>query len=188
MYDCSVDGCAGTHYAKGLCERHYARQRNNKPLDAGNDRPVKGQPLTLLRALVATDIKECIEWPYGRTQHGYGEATFCGKQMNAHRIMCTLAWGEPPAGAVAAHSCDNPPCVNPNHIRWATYAENTNDAKTRGRMNRHKRLSDETIREIISLRGTMKQVEIAAKYGISKGHVYSIFTGRRRSIDSGVQR
>lgn len=39
-----------------------------------------------------------------------------------------------PKDRYALHSCDNPRCVNPSHLRWGTAADNTNDAVTRKRL------------------------------------------------------
>ncbi|WP_442800462.1 HNH endonuclease signature motif containing protein [Sphingopyxis sp. 113P3] len=54
--------------------------------------------------------------------------------MLAHRVACTIAHGSPPEGkASALHSCDNPPCCNPAHLRWGSHKENTADAIERDR-------------------------------------------------------
>ncbi len=77
---------------------------------------------------------ECWEWQAGRHSRGYGIFYLTGHtQILAHRLALALATGTIPEGAYALHSCDNPPCCNPNHLRWGTQAENMHDAASRGR-------------------------------------------------------
>ncbi|WP_420820099.1 HNH endonuclease [Rhizobium freirei] len=51
----------------------------------------------------------------------------------AHRVVCEKAHGVPSfPDAQAAHRCGNNSCVNPNHVRWATQAENEEDKRAHG--------------------------------------------------------
>lgn len=53
----------------------------------------------------------------------------------AHRLICHIAHGEPPDGKpYALHSCDVPLCVNPDHLRWGSQADNIQDAFRRKRL------------------------------------------------------
>ena len=53
----------------------------------------------------------------------------------AHRVVCALVHGEPSTPDLeAAHSCDNPPCINPRHLSWLTRAQNIADSYARGRV------------------------------------------------------
>lgn len=88
------------------------------------------------REFLATHVHstsaECIHWPFGLTA-GYGQINVNGQPMLASRRMCLLAHGDPPFPmAEAAHSCGNPICINPNHIRWATDLDNSRDRKVHG--------------------------------------------------------
>lgn len=80
------------------------------------------------------DIKsdnECWLWR-GRN----GPAKFYGrfKGRQAHQVAWELKHGKPwPKGKVGCHTCDNPPCVNPNHIWPGSKWENTKDAWEKGR-------------------------------------------------------
>ena len=65
---------------------------------------------------------------YGRL--GAGES---GKYLLAHRVSYILSVGPIPDHALVLHRCDNPPCVNPNHLYTGTHADNAADRTTRGR-------------------------------------------------------
>lgn len=86
------------------------------------------------------DSDECWPWQAkARLVTGYGLLNIYvteGRRRNvvASRIVCKIAHGEPPyEGAHALHSCDNPPCCNPKHLRWGTPKDNAADAIERGR-------------------------------------------------------
>lgn len=49
-------------------------------------------------------------------------------------MLLELVTGEESDGRFALHSCDNPPCVNPAHLRWGSHADNMTDAADRGRI------------------------------------------------------
>lgn len=84
--------------------------------------------------------KECWLWT-DKSKHwnGYGLFTIAtgkpgGKKVAASRISCFLVHGRAPEGKPhALHSCDNPPCCNPNHLRWGHQGDNVQDAKERNR-------------------------------------------------------
>lgn len=89
------------------------------------------------------DIKaadECWPWiPKSRTDAGYGLFNIWvddtrRSNFAASRISCFLEHGPLPyKGARSLHSCDNPPCCNPKHLRWGTQRDNVKDAQERGR-------------------------------------------------------
>ena len=75
---------------------------------------------------------DCIEWPRYRNPAGYGHIKRNGRNMYAHRVAAAMKYGDI-RGAVIMHTCDNPPCVNPEHLRVGTYAENNEDSRAKGR-------------------------------------------------------
>lgn len=75
----------------------------------------------------------CWEWKRGRYAQGYGQVLFAGKVMGAHRAAYILANGEIPPGLHILHSCDNPPCCNPEHLRAGTHQDNVADKVSRSR-------------------------------------------------------
>jgi hypothetical protein len=78
----------------------------------------------------------CWEWTGYRDPLGYGMTALIvdgtRKTMKAHRAVYLTCVGDVPAGLFLLHSCDNPPCCNPAHLRPGTQIENMHDRKTRG--------------------------------------------------------
>ena len=78
--------------------------------------------------------QECWPWRLSLDTHGYGRFKFGGTYYIAHRIALMLASGrQPPCTRVVMHSCDNPCCCNPAHLRVATQATNIADRVAKGR-------------------------------------------------------
>jgi hypothetical protein len=75
----------------------------------------------------------CIEWQGTRNGNGYGYFSLNGKVQAVHRLAWEFANGAVPAGLVVRHECDNPPCVNLEHLSVGTQTDNMGDWKLRGR-------------------------------------------------------
>ena len=77
----------------------------------------------------------CLEWTKYTNNKGYGQIGVNGKAVLVHRLAWELANNRPvPAGKLILHSCDNPPCCEPTHLRAGSYAENSADCVSRGRI------------------------------------------------------
>jgi len=77
----------------------------------------------------------CWQWCGSRNAAGYGNFFWQGRVQKAHRVSVIIS-GRDPTGFLVLHSCDNPSCVNPSHLRIGTQRENMRDMEERGRANR----------------------------------------------------
>jgi hypothetical protein len=78
--------------------------------------------------------EECHEWKYSRDIEGYGRFSYNGKQVKAHRFALELKLGRPlDEDMFACHTCDNPPCVNPDHLFEGSAKDNVEDMLSKGR-------------------------------------------------------
>jgi hypothetical protein len=112
----------------------------------------------------------CIEWQGRRNRQGYG---INKKHVLAHRAAWQEAKGPIPEGLCVLHRCDNPACVNVEHLFIGTRADNAADRSAKGRSSRHKaKLTLQQVSEIRKSFGTQRQV--AERFGISQTQVFRI--------------
>ena len=92
----------------------------------------RGWPLEKRFMAAVTKTDTCWLWT-GATNGRYGHIQVNGKTAVAPRVAYTLFRGPIPQGLFVLHSCDNPLCVNPEHLRTGTHRENMRDMVERGR-------------------------------------------------------
>jgi hypothetical protein len=78
----------------------------------------------------------CWNWMAARTKRGYGLIKVDGKMYRAHRVSFRAFVGDFPSEMFICHHCDNPSCVNPEHLFVGTASDNVQDCKAKGRLNR----------------------------------------------------
>ena len=86
----------------------------------------------LIENVVLTE-ENCWEWQRARQNGGRGKNHGVWLSTSAHRRAWELLRGEIPLGLCVLHLCDNPPCVNPNHLFLGTIADNNRDMREKGR-------------------------------------------------------
>lgn len=75
----------------------------------------------------------CWEWRGACDSEGYGRIVIEGRMGRVHRIVWEAFNGPIPAGLLALHRCDNPPCCNPDHLFIGTQQQNLADMRAKGR-------------------------------------------------------
>jgi hypothetical protein len=127
--------------------------------------------------------KGCIE-KYGA---GYGVLTYNGKREKVHRISWRLAYGPIPDGMKVCHTCDNKPCVRPDHFFLGTHLDNMRDMIRKGRCNRRGEangFSLLTTNQVMEIKKELLNyhkgllAELAQKYHVAKVSISSIKCGR----------
>lgn len=132
---CQVPACGPTsRLRKGLCNKHYKRSINGRPLDV-DVRHSKGTPIAE-RYWSFVDKSAGGEscWPWtGATRLSnttdYGRIRYQNKTYGAHRIGYEIANGMEPTSLSPTvpvhHTCGNSLCQQPKHLQATTKAENT---------------------------------------------------------------
>ena len=179
---CSFDGCPRPRDSKGLCTQHYNLQLKGKPL-----RPIK---VTRKNGFTWNEWVEwilsrctrsaCWEWTGPSTQRGYPYASFRGKLYRLNRVILEAYKGAPvDPKLVAKHSCDNPRCLNPDHLEWATQQENCRDETIRGRKRAGYKITPDAVRSIRKrLASGAVGRRLAEEYGVVPSVISRIKTGK----------
>jgi hypothetical protein len=131
----------------------------------------------------------CWTWNGGLDSHGYGRLYYKGRSYKAHRVSYALYKGELPkwdghkSGICVLHKCDNPRCVNPDHLFLGSQADNMRDKAIKGRSigahsceKHHK--AKLTSREVVAIRKDARSNSFIGKlYGVSKETIRGIKKG-----------
>jgi hypothetical protein len=130
---------------------------------------------------------QCWEWAACTNPKGYGQFRWDGMMRQAHRMAWQIVHGPIPEGMCVCHTCDNPACVNPEHLFIGTVADNNNDRDAKGRTvfmsgedNGMTKLNREQVAEIKRMGEAMHhgQAEIASRYGVTRYAICDIARGR----------
>jgi hypothetical protein len=135
--------------------------------------------------MTAVNHTECNEWTGYRNPDGYGQCWNPRRKIMqaAHRVAWEDAYGSMPDG-VLRHKCDNPSCVNVDHLEVGTHADNVADRHARGRDARgaalpHTKLNEEAV---FSIRDRLTAGEslgvIAGDHGVTKQAIARVRDGK----------
>lgn len=127
-----------------------------------------------LKAFVPEPNSGCWLWTKNTVAEGYGTIRAWGKNWRAHRVSWVLHYGAIPAGQMVCHRCDNPSCVNPDHLFLGTAKDNASDMVRKNRQARGLRAGRVKITpSIVWLirTGMVPHSRIEKDYGIKRGQI-----------------
>lgn len=133
----------------------------------------------------------CWIW-VGPKDKGYGLTHYKNKSIRAHRLSYEMFIGPIPEGLLIRHKCDNPSCINPDHLAPGTVQENVNDREARRRRTVKGEMigtSKLTAEEVIAIRNSKaRQVDLAKEFGVSAHCIWSIKHGHSwKHLDHSAQ-
>lgn len=129
-------------------------------------------------------MSKCKLWKGALSSYGYGCLERDGKSLLAHRV----AWDESngrkvPDGMLVMHSCDRPRCVNPEHLKLGTHADNQADKVAKGRQAKGEKNGRAVLRrgDVVDIlerdRRGQAMGPIAREYGVDRMTVRKIIRG-----------
>ena len=144
----------------------------------------------------------CWVWIGAHVPRGYGIIHIRSQDRNvyAHRYSWEIHYGPVPDGLLVCHTCDNPPCVRPDHLFVGSVQDNSTDAKAKGRTASgerhgtkthpeafpkgsqctHAKITEDQVREIrLAAANGEKRASIGTRYGLHPAYV-SLVVARRR--------
>lgn len=109
----------------------------------------------------------CWEWTGYTNRAGYGEMSSKWGKTSSHRMSYATFNGDIPDGMYVCHKCDNPPCINPNHLFLGTAQDNVRDSFQKNRDNKkgkvlsaeHKQKIAANHRSVLSEKGRQRIVD-----------------------------
>lgn len=125
------------------------------------------------------ELGNCHVWTRALNKTGYGHLRVNKKDWTAHRFAIFLATGVVPPLQVN-HFCNRRTCVRLDHLQQGTQVDNMRQMHADGRYVGNTQLSAEQVSQLKALKGTMKQKEAAALFGVTQPLVSLIWSGKHR--------
>lgn len=122
---------------------------------------------------------ECWNWTGARLKGGYGQIGINNKIIQVHRFSWELHFGEIPKNLCVLHKCNNPSCVNPNHLYLGTNKDNSEymvecNRQAKGENNGRSKLTESQVKEIRNLKGQLSIRKIAKIFNVDNTTISEI--------------
>jgi hypothetical protein len=122
----------------------------------------------------------CWQWRSHTDKDGYGILYGNNKNIRAHRLSYEIHHGAIKEGMIICHHCDNPGCVNPDHLFAGTQKDNAQDALNKGRhytgeKNGRSKLTKEIVKEILV--SDLNGQQLADKFGVTRATINRVKRG-----------
>jgi hypothetical protein len=181
---CKIEDCLGDATSRGYCSKHWQRLYKRGTLELTRDWGIGNtHEERFWSRVIKTD--SCWIWNGAKMKNGYGTITVNYRKWYVHRYSWYLTHNHEPK-LFLLHSCDNPLCVNPKHLREGTAADNSRDMADRkrsphlGERSPCAKLTDNKVREIRErVANGEKQAAIVREFQISAGVVCEIIQRKR---------
>jgi hypothetical protein len=147
---------------------------------------IHGRTIEWIRERCEIDVNGCWIWQGGIQSSGYPSCGIPGngkRSQSVHRLALSIKLGRVPSG-LALHSCDVKRCCNPDHLRDGSAADNSRDARERGRLatgerNGNAKITSQMADDIrLLLRRDVPVAVIARVAGVHRAVVADIKKGR----------
>ena len=176
----------------GFCQCGCGRRTSIAKCDRPEYGHRKGEPVRFIRghwqrksgqAFIVDPETGCWNWQLAKNRQGYGMCRVPGDSNRlAHRVYYARRFGPIPAGMAVLHACDNPSCVNPDHLSLGSLADNNHDRDAKGHQvthrgsGHHAAVIDEETATLIRKRHAAgeRQTDIANSLGISRTIVWEV--------------
>lgn len=175
---CTIPHCNRLSYVTDgvICFYHYKQEKRANSTVA---------PREVLAKYIESHVikgerpEDCWDWTGSREQKGYGSFELGYKHYKAHQVSYFLSSGNWAKNCVL-HSCDNPPCCNPLHLRDGTVQDNSDDMRKRNRTPNGSRSGGAKLNEaeVLSIKQRIANGEklrpIANEYGVNYMTIFDI--------------
>lgn len=144
-----------------------------------------GIELSYFKSRLKLQENGCIMWTGARGHVGHGQFKYRGKSVYAHRFSYMLNFPDFDRSLCVCHKCDNPWCVNIDHLFLGTMSENMKDKVSKGRHpvgeDAFGKLWNKDVEKILEMwkTGNYKQKYIARQFNLHQSQVSRIVNGRR---------
>lgn len=134
-------------------------------------------------------LGKCWLW-VGGSSGGYGSIFSAGRKQKVHRYAYKLLVGDVADNICVLHRCDNPSCVNPEHLFLGTQQDNIADMVSKNRQtgavgerNGNTKLTEDQVREVRRLYRYKSRTHgiyaLAERFGVSDSTIHFIVQGKR---------
>lgn len=133
--------------------------------------------------------KYCWVWIASKNKDGYGWFRYNNRMLGSHRISWLIFIGKIPKNLRVLHKCDNPSCVNPEHLFLGTQKDNVQDCikkkrfkNNQGETNPNCKISNEDIVFIYNNKN-LGRTYFAKKFNVHPCYISSIFSKRNNRVN-----
>ena len=135
-----------------------------------------------LLAMSEVDAGGCLIWSGSKSTKGYGRVWWEGRLHQAHRASYTANVGAIPEGLHVLHRCDNPSCINHEHLFLGTNLDNVQDKVAKGRLpsgesRANAKLTEAAVLEI--RKSPLGKKSLAKLYGVCPTVILEVRRGKR---------